>query len=1614
MKKWFCSLIVFFVVFTALYAGGRKDNEEVEMDTLQSWDKSMDISGKSSGKYNILIKAKDLAGNEGIYGPFNMYIDPKSDLPVSNISSPAQESRVVGSVNVVGTCVDDDAVDYVEVRIDGSEDVHKAKGKEFWSYYINTQNMEEGVHTIEVWGVDINGVKGNPVVTRFNLDRQQPVTKVENKLPGDLVSGAITLTGIVEDGNGVDRLLYSLNEGETFNDVKIKYNKKTKQYYFNLYIDTLEMEDGPKVCWFKAVDSQGSVGIYTFLFFVDNTPPALEFFYPVTSEIVKLVEAEEKEESSEELEAEADTEEENTDTPAESPVAQEKAYPSVFSVAGKAFDKVGLASLSWTCGGETGEFEIYPGNQYWLKEFDLTALSKGYANVIITAKDLAGNVVTASKLITLDKSKDIPTVELVSPKPGMKFTGDGDFFISGFSYDKYGTTEIRYTIDGGEEKVITPSFGGFGVAEKILNSGQHSLSIYAVNNRGKKSIPVVVPFTTEGLAPIITFQNDKTILADYGPASNDSSQIKVQVPSGVQDVSIGYNGEALTPVRVKPGAKVVYINPPIGKKSAPGIYTIEVQASDLLGRVTRQDLVIRLVDANSSSGEEAFVWAKGNMTDDSSLLLLDGSYVAGVYQAKSGAEISKVEVKGATGFSAEVEGNVIKLFAGADGEYKNVYVKITDSNGETFSSPRLNINSDTAVPKVVLDNEKGTIFVGNSFILKGKVEDDAGISSVSYTLGADSAEPKALKRSFKKTLNFSSKDDGPILLTIKTVDKRGRIGYSHRLLYKDTKAPIVKMIQPLSGDKVNGSISSSFEVDELFAEVKAEYRSSSKKEWVEFPYNSLPNKIIGTAEEPISKGMQFRFTDPAGNSTIVNRYEFDIDNTSDVPTVDLHLPAENAVIYKDFVLSGMVFDDDAPAKVFYKVDDGSYSEVDIKNSFAIPMALSDFTDNEHTITVYAEDIYGVKSVPVKRKIRVSLEVPVSSVDAPIISETVKGLVSIKGKASDKNGIKKIEVSVDNGNTFNLAEGTTSWHFDVNTHVIDDGTHVVFVKATDNYDRESIYSTLVNIDNTPPVLQFEYPLQGSKVDDKLFVSGKTYDNISLEGVTLQLKSLDGNKVPSKLAKIKLDTELLVSKDLDISSLADGKYNLEISGVDKADNVTQVSLNFNVYRRKDKDRLEFLYPLNGKTVRGEFNVYGRIITDKEVENAVLFIDGNEVATAQVSPTDYIGFRLNPELITEGRHKLEIKAIVPGGSTIDSGKHEVTYESVGPWVTIDNFEMGDFAIERPYLYGHAGYIISDEEKERINSKDVTSEELRSYYGKRVDRVEISFDNGKTFEELKFSKKKGWKYRIETSYMTEGNHFLLVRAIMDNKEVATCRTIVKIDKTLPNITLITPGEGGRYNETIDFIGLASDDIELTNVTAALRKGDKSSYGIPKFIQGLHFEAGFWGASLWNIGFGLSFFENNVKVQFHYGQFLQSQYNVFYGKDEPMRYGGHIASLKLLANVVQIPFGYYFGPDWNWLHMTIGLGAQFSLFTLTQSKKVVTDKDGNIVIKSNPQILSALLIQLEFPRVKLYKQKYFSSFSFFTEGQLWFVPTDVSGNTQNKIKRFVPHISGGIRVDVF
>ncbi len=1995
-SKFLLALGLFLFVTTALPAHGKKDVDEKDVSNLQSWQESFDIAGKKKGKYNIYVTASDLGGNKTTIGPYNIYVDPNSDLPVSGITNPHQGMRIVGNLNIVGTCIDDDAVDYVELILDDDEENPiRAEGKEFWSHYLVTTDLEEGPHKIKVTGVDINGLRGNSTELTWNLDRRQPVTNVTNTPMGTLVSGKVNLKGTVEDGNGIKSLSYSLDNGKTFLDAKL--SKKGNQKDFSISVDTKKYNDGASVIWFKATDNAGSIGYYSFLYFIDNTKPDVAIIQP-----------------------------------------QEKETQfGKIGISGYAKDTMGISELLWQFGTETGKFELVPGNPYWGIEFDLAGTKEKSKKFTITAKDIAGNVVNVSRNILIDQELDKPIVQIADPVADSVIQMNDFVFVRGIATDIDGIASVKYRLDEGEwiEEQTKGVFCAKLADESSLSPGKHTVTVVATDRRGIVGNPFVRDFYAKGAVPefvnaVISggrnagpFVNGVSVHPEEGA----SFQVTVNSSVGLSNVHTAVTGGKNVSIEndliIKEGSTSALVSIPLNTSIAVGIVKISVSATDTAGRtvyykalvdvenvskvslvepavlfddstVSENGLIINnqefpasgyfvggiaksvelvpatpfakavlkgnsislvpgkvqgisdpvvvrvttdqglsydskkivfkydesvpvlkmngnsvidggsgkvdisgsvqfdvglsslyyrifsskaVVASNMLSGMEGvvagekvdleksrsfsipfdaqqmgygiyiievtaesiggkkassavmvknlpnlpevdekgkpvspktpiIVWADGDdvhyaaayqgeletafgsfpraqmkaelnplsisvpygegktvsskynaakvpdleayiasvngeqyvsgmpvqvapgstavmqvyidtdVSVGSVLFEVTGTSVPGGVEKQTGtvkavkvegaetrwlAEIPlsslpvrvnnvKVSIKagsvskelkgsveivrpledsiidderkiytmessdaffdnatgnyvmnasskfymyanvaalkkaeiisGGDGLALETVGNCIVLSPTKDGFFNGVVVRATDSNGITYKSPAVNFLVDRGSPDLNISTPALHAWVKKSLKISGTAADPSGIKSVEYSIdGGATWKPMTLSGpkmgvTFSAVEDISAFEDGLISVDLRSYDAAGNVAYARSAAYKDVTPPEVSVIVPFEEAVVNGDNYIAFSVSDNGSFERACYvappvKSEKKRIDLKDSNGILMNgkyvsTHIGTAEQPIDEAMSFEFYDDAGNCTVVESWKFFIDTQSDLPIVEIHLPSDNEVITRDFTISGVVYDDDGACDIYYKIDKGEYAKLPEKStSFAIDVPFSIMTDNEHVVSVYAIDLNGVKGPVCERKFRVSTAEPKGAVTSPSIDKSVKGAITLKGVASDKNGIEKVLVSLDNGNSYNNAVGTEDWSYTVDSRAIPNGTNVVFIRIFDKYGIEGLYSSLINIDNQKPEMILDYPLDDSATSGSLFFSGYAFDNVDITELFVQVRSLEGKEIPAKMKKIPFKLERIISNTLDISSLANGTYNIELTALDKAGNATNVSRNITLDKNKPVANVSVLYPLNGEHKQGIFNIYGEAVSEKNIEKLSLYIDNKFAAETQLTSSGYFVFKVGPENISSGIHEYRVDAIVEGGSAVRSMVQTVEYNPVGPWVTIENFTYGDFAVNRPYIQGHAGYSLDEEELLRSKMKQATKEEKAIIAAKKVEKVEVSFDNGKTFAQVSAAEK--WMYRVENQDIEPGYHFMLVRATMRNGETAIERVIIQIDNTAPEIRLISPGAGGRYNQELAFSGLSSDDVGLESVKIGLRKGDKASYEVPSFIQGLYLDWHFWGASLFDIGAGLTFFDDAVKLQVQWGQFTDAQrdaVNSFLGKEiSPMRYGGdNILGIKILANVGQVPFSYFFGHDLEWLSAAFAVGANFSLFNQTNSGK--------------PQILSALIGQVEFPRVHFANMKMFSTFSLYYEASLWFIPTDVAGNENVDIKNMVFQNSIGIRMNVF
>ncbi len=1671
MGKKFLFFVALIFSYSVIWAaGGREANVLREAEDPAGFTDDLDSSEKKPGKWNYFLEAKDKAGNSAFSGPENIRLDPASDLPQVTIINPMPNMHVQGNLNLVGIAVDDDAVESVWLTVKrgrdgkGEELVNvQAVGSDYWSYFLNTTDDEiwtDGIYTITAWAVDINGLSGiseefKPKVHRkhevyWHLDRKNPDTIIESHEAGALVSGNVRLRGFVADGNGVTNLSYSIDEGATYTPVKISQDRRTGNFNWDININTSKtFEDGPAVIWFQAIDGQGSVGTAAHLLFVNNTPPEVQIVYPQADETVN----------------------------------------GIFSIAGSAKHPVALKSVSWSAGkGTGGEFELLPGNDWWSAEVDIRGLKANSVDIEIRAEDVSGNVTVEKQKYKVDQNADLPVISLL--EPGSVLVNEGTLVVKGTASDDDGVSSIFYSINSGEETEI-PCHGYFQFLINEIPEGVNTFEIWAKDITGVagnkvqvKNITVPPPLPEPGIASVTTGSGNTAVVSEFYTGMTvrleqkirTAMEVTIKAPA-VAEASVTFGdfpSAAIRPSAGKDGLLSAVVQVPAALPS--GFTKVEIRAVDRFGRevIFPEYIYIENLTAPSSAAynedeyyseldtsSSAFNWVRPKSTEDGRILI---SSEDEVLLGLGNEQLLSAVLNGAGSNNIVIEVDEygrVNMTALREGSFGPFTLRLETINSAVYESEPFSVLSSFSAPSITLQNAPQVSFEDSSWVMTQvpvsfNVSASGRVTAIDYSLdmgqnwnsfltSAEAANARApFSTNISRTLDITDAEDGYITVLIRAVNEAGVSVTESFSILKDTQAPDASLVMPITEARVNGTIRIGFSIKEggelksvsynrpagggLAAINRQVYNSDTasvdgEKDFV----SSFLEVLMDSIQMPLAENMFFVFEDKAGNKSEIIAWEFIIDQEMDIPVAHIILPFENEVITTDFIASGIMFDDDDIKHISWNIDNNPPQIIEAENAFSIPIELSSLSDNEHTITITATDIYGVVSEPVTRTIRVSLAEPAGELTYPLFDTVLREAIQIRGTASDANGIKEVQVSIDNGNTFALARGTASgaagydWTFDFNTTILKDGPHVVFFRVLDNYDIPATYASMINVDNTPPEILIDNPLDGSISVGNILVMGRSLDP-NLENVRIEMRSLEGAPISAELRARALGNNEVIKEEYDFEGERDGLYNIEVVGTDRAGNITRVSRNFQLARETFRNTVNILYPLDNENVGGVFNLYGWAGGTDEAGTVTIKINGIDAAVSEVDDSGFYRFTLNSEFLTPGTNTVLVHSDFGGGRLIESRPQNINFMPYGPWVTIDSFNFGDFAFERPYLYGRVGFNLSEEDEALLADRKTDRAVRAAILAKKPDFTEISFDNGKTFEKTSNSLAKGidYRFRLETGEMTEGMHYIYVRSTMQNGETAVTRMLVQVDKTPPVIRLISPEPGGIYNMEIPYSASATDDIELVSLNYNLRAGDKAAYEVPGFLQGLYFEAIIppvlriavnelpvmpfgGGATFMDVGVGLSFFDDNVKIQANYGFLTQELYDKM-GGEGPVRYGGNVLGVKLLASLYTLPFGALVGPDFEWLSASFAVGANFSLFDIARE---------GYTQSGVPTWMSALLLQIEFPKVTIPKRSNFRTFSLFTEGELWFVPTDVNAEELG-IETILPKIIMGLRLYIF
>jgi hypothetical protein len=1256
-----------------------------------------------------------------------------------------------------------------------------------------------------------------------------------------------------------------------------------------------------------------------------------------------------------------------------------------------------------------GEYMQVSGTEYWNQFIDLSSVPDGRHTLSVLAidsKETSGYEVSISFI--LDTSP--PAVSLTSHQIG-DIVG-GSITLAGVATDANGIRSLEYSADG-------VSF--LPLPTKSRDDTRIDFSI-PINTRRLPDGPMVYYFRAM----------DKTGIAAVRPllffVSNIGPELEVYTPAPTDDVfstfylsgrvfgQIGISnlyyewGRVRESIEFRTGDPFWHATLVAGRDSAN---SVRVVAVDKVGNTTsvthrledrrRVKVPVLIIDYPPEATLKNF---QRGMPADTAIY---GRIAPGVGPRSVLAE-GIGEVEAITSF--RISASMLPAARGA----QNLKLTPSDVDGVRGAPVTVRYLKQEQTRKqeasvVVSLPERNAWRSGASFTLEGYVGYTPNMR-LDYRIHPSHAwQPVQLDEAgrFSYEVGMAGWAQGPVHLELRTV-RGGQEDYPfyHPFNWSAARPEIAFISPPGSNNMVYGSktvmgsiahnvpirsVAYSFD-GETFADIPFVFRYG--KAWFNYfcDFNTLS----------ISGGqLSFRITDASG-AEFIERPQYTIDPNPPLPIIVVNAPVNNEVIRNSFEISGLAYDQVGIRAVYWRLlgprmssispmpigeearrhaaayeadPDRPFQEILTTQSFQIPIEFSRITDGEFTLEMYAADIYGVRSELASRTLRVSTAPPETVILSPPITIYNRKAIEIRGASSDANGIYSVSLSMDSGNTFqgvNLHDDDT-WELPLNTAAYIDGVHSALVRTSDRYGVVSYSNVMLNIDNTSPELYLTSPLDGQHVGTAMSLMGRVSDNLSLSSLTLQIINAAN---PTLQRTQDIQPKLAMFENVDLSDFPPGEHMVRIVAKDLADNETIISRKV-IYDPNDAAAQIAIYnPLPGEIHSGPIHIVG--IVDGSFKPGEIYLTMNDRALAVV-PVDRYGvfhYQVTQEMLGEGgAYRISSYYDTATGTRVQSPSHTVYYSAFGPILQIESHQDGDVITGRPWLSGRTWY----DPPQLDASVGYTRGQVRQIHnGQKIRRVRISLDNGRTFSSARGDSE--WEFRMETSELPRGPQPILVKAEFVNGEEAVRRIMLHVDTTLPQIETITPPEDSRHRENIAVFGTAGDNYELANVDVSLRPHNKFWYSVPGPIRGLYFDVKGLGATYFDVGLGLSFFDDNVRLQAQFGITPAD------GMDNAFviggRYVGYVYGVKLLANIFTLPFSYLFGLDWAFYSMNFALGANFSYFMMDEWR--------------TPLYMGAVVGQWDIANINLQyfypNWKYFRNFALYLSPELWFASSDINAET--------------------
>ncbi|MCD6383029.1 MAG: hypothetical protein J7L88_01045 [Thermoplasmata archaeon] len=841
----------------------------------------------------------------------------------------------------------------------------------------------------------------------------------------------------------------------------------------------------------------------------------------------------------------------------------------------------------------------------------------GSHTITIKSTDKAGHVTQVQLTVVVDNT--YPNGSINNPVPGQFVQGVFTFRIT--ASDSVGLSTVNVEVFGHNFTAIYNTISGYWeytTDTSVTADGTYTIKAYIWDLSGKVTVLGPVQFYLDNHAPTLRV---------YHP-------LPASFLSGVERFNVSAVDIFLDKVEYNiDGTGWVNISTPINTSLlSDGPHVVDIRATDLAGHETTVRVQI-YVDNH---------FPTGNFTHPSL-----GQYIDGIYTFRAvasdlvGVASVRIEIFSATLDMAYNYQNGYWEYTTdtsliPDGTY-SANLTIIDYSGKVTHVGPLTFHIDNHAPILLVHSPSDGDMVEGEVHFSVEAE-DLFLRSVQYNVDETGWSDVDV---IWNTTYFS---DGEHQVVVRAVDYSGKTTVRRMRVIVDNTLPTCSLVSPTLGEFVSGTMvvrvvaTDEVGIDHVMitifgVSVLVPYNERSG--YYEYSVNTI------TWTEDGVRNVSAMAVDLSGKVAYSSIVEFNVDNQPPVMRIKNPLSGDyvSGIVEMDAEIT-----DAFPGPVKYNVDGSAWIPI------TMPWNTTTLADGLHRITFRGEDQAG-HWVEESIEVIVDNHDPEISLVNPAPEAILEGHTYVRVSAFDEVGMRRVEIRVDDeSKVLSFNSQTGYYELLMDTYMLEDGEHNLSVYAVDLSGKEvSLPSITFRVDNTPPHLILNHPLNGEMVSGLLPVD-VTVSDLYIKEVTYSV---------DKGGWVDINTPINTTR------LQDGYHSLVVVAEDEAGHISRVESKFVV--DNTPPQLTQVSILAGVHISGVFNLKLYAVDAIGVSRVTLSIDGSspfEIFKGESGR--YYEYFLDTTTLSDGQHT--IVATVEDGAGNSVGRtYTIFVDNTGPEVEV-----------------------------------------------------------------------------------------------------------------------------------------------------------------------------------------------------------------------------------------------------------------------------------------------------------------------------------------------------------